>query len=79
MGISLIVRPSIRRYSGAVQTQTLRMTSSKTLHICSACACRHSAIVWYFRCLPEGGREFLCGPKFRKLNLSERHQWTMLD
>jgi hypothetical protein len=55
------------------------MTTTESWHICSTCACRHPALVWYFRCHPEGGRTFLCGPKFRTLSLSEKRRWTMLD
>jgi len=29
--------------------------------------------------LTKGGRDFLCGPKYRKLTLPEQHQWHAVE
>lgn len=44
-------------------------------HWCVTCQRRHAAIVWYYRQNDRGGREFLCGPKFRELKAEDKPRW----
>jgi hypothetical protein len=48
-------------------------------HYCAHCRKRHKGIVWYYRRTADGGREFLCGPKFRALPPQEKPPWQSLE